>query len=141
MEMKNKLKDAIVSAESILRDEYGTLSLQGKELTGKNGKYLYKQYGVVDRIFKELGVSATIFVRDGSDFRRISTSITDASGNRAVDTVLDRNSSAYANVQSGKEYSGEAVIFDKTYLTEYRLLFASGGKDVIGILFVGIEKQ
>jgi len=140
MEMEKKLKDAIASAESILKSEYGSLSLKGNELIDKNGNSLYKQYRVVDRIAKELGVAATIFARDGSDYRRISTSLTDASGNRAVDTVLDRNSSTYSNIQSGNEYSGEAVIFGKTYITEYRLLFASGSKDVIGILFVGIEK-
>jgi len=138
--MENKLKDAMASAESILSREYGSLSLKGKDLADKNGNSLYKQYGVVDRISKDLGVAATIFVRDGKDYRRISTSITDASGNRVIDTVLDQNGPAYPCVQSGKDYCGEADILGKKYLVEYRPLFASGGKDVIGVLFVGIEK-
>ena len=138
--MENKLKDAIVSAESILNSEYGSLSLNGKDLVDKNGNSLYHHYGVVDRISKELGVKATIFVKDGSDYRRITTNITDASGNRVIDTMLDQKSAAYSCVQSGKDYSGEAVILGKNYLTEYLPIFASGSKDVIGILFVGIEK-
>jgi len=58
-------------------------------------------------------------------------------GNRVIDTVLDPKSAAYPSVQSGKEYSGDVVILGKNYIGEYRPLFASGGKDVIGILFVG----
>ena len=138
--MEKKLEDAIVAAEKILNGEYGTLTLKGKDLTDKNGNSLYHNYGVVDRIHKELGVEATIFVKDGSDYRRITTSITDASGNRVIDTVLDQASPAYPCVHAGKDYSGEAVILGKNYLTEYKPLFASGTKDVIGILFVGVGK-
>jgi len=139
MEMENKLKNAKVSAESIFSRECGSLSLNGKDLNDKNGNSLYKQYGIVDLISKDLGVEATIFVRDGADYRRISTSITDASGNRVVDTLLDRNSPAYPNIQSGKEYSGNVTVLGKNYLAEYLPIFASGSKDVIGVLFVGIK--
>jgi len=139
MEVENKLKDAMASAESMLNREYGSLSLVGKDLTDKNGNSLYGQYGVVDRISKDLGVAATIFARDGGDFRRISTSITDASGNRVIDTVLDQKSAAYPCVQSGKEYSGDAGILGRNYIGEYKPIFASGSKEVIGVLFVGVE--
>jgi len=136
---EKKLKDAMVSADTIFSREYGTLSLNGNNLTDKNGKSLYKQYGIVDRISRELGVVATIFARDGNDYRRISTSITDASGNRVIDTVLDRNGAVYPYIHSGRKYFGNAVILGKNYIGEYRPLFTYDGKDVIGILFVGIE--
>ena len=135
---EKKLKDSMVSAESIFNQGHGRLSLNGKNLTDKNGKSLYKQYEVVDRISKELGVGATVFVRDGNDYRRISTSITDPSGNRVIDTLLDRKSAAYPYVQSGRVYRGNVVILGKNYTGEYRPLFARN-RDVIGILFVGIE--
>ena len=139
MELENKLRKVMMSAESTLSQEYGSLSLNGKDLFDKNGNSLYKQYGVIDRISKDLGVASTIFVREGDDYRRISTNITDASGNRVIDTMLDRKSAVYSCIQSGKEYSGPALIFGKNYLAEYQPIFASGSKDIIGIFFVGIE--
>jgi methyl-accepting chemotaxis protein len=139
MDIKSKLKDAMASAEFILSREYGSLSLEGKDLTDKNGNSLYKRYDVVDRISKELDVAATIFVRDGGDYRRISTSITGDSGNRIIDTMLDQKSAAYPHIQAGQEFSGDVFVLGKKYLAEYRPILASGGKDVIGILFVGIE--
>jgi len=138
--MEAKIKEAMKAAETILNSDHGDLTLNGKDLIDKKGESLYHEYKVVDHIFKELGVHATIFAKDGDDYRRVTTSITDASGKRVVDTVLDRASPAYASIQSGKEYIGEAPILGKTYVTEYWPIFAAGTKNVIGILFVGMEK-
>ena len=84
----NKLKGDIVSFENILTHEYGKLSLSNGELVNSNGVSIKYDYRIVDEISSSLGVQATIFVRENEDFRRITTSIVDDSGNRAVDTFL-----------------------------------------------------
>jgi methyl-accepting chemotaxis protein len=136
---KNKLTGDIIHFEHRLSIEHGQLTLKDGELMGQDGNSLKYQYELIDELSSDLGIVATIFVREGNDFRRISTSIVDASGKRVVDTYLGSASVAYPALHSGKSYSGEAVILDNNYLTEYRPIFAANGREVIGILFIGNE--
>jgi len=136
---KNKLTGDIVHFAHRLSTEYGQLSLKGDDLEGQNGVSLKYNYELIDELSVDLGIVATVFVRDGDDYRRISTSIVDSAGKRAVDTFLGKGSAAYPAIQSGKGYSGQAVILGKNYLTEYRPVFAANSKDAIGILFIGNE--
>jgi methyl-accepting chemotaxis protein len=136
---ESKLKDDMVYFSHMLSLEYGQLSLKDGDLEGKEGVSLKYNYKLIDEISAELSIAATVFVRDGDDYRRISTSIVDNEGKRAVDTFLGKGSAAYPSIHSGKRYSGKAVILGKNYLTEYRPIFSANGKDVIGILFIGNE--
>jgi len=136
---KNKLTGDILHFAHRLSTEYGQLSLKGDNLEGKDGVSLKYNYDLIDELSNDLGIVATVFVLDGDDYRRISTSIVDSAGKRAVDTFLGKGSAAYPAIQSGKGYSGQAVILGKNYLTEYRPIFAANGRDVIGILFIGNE--
>jgi methyl-accepting chemotaxis protein len=136
---KKKLSGDITQFAYQMSVEYGQLRLVDGELVGQDGNSLKYQYGLIDKVSSEMGIVATIFIRDGNDYRRISTSIVDASGNRAVDTFLGITSAAYPAIQAGHEYSGEAVILGNNYLTDYQPIFAANSKEVIGILFIGTE--
>jgi methyl-accepting chemotaxis protein len=136
---KDKLKGDMASFEYMLSREYGSLSLQDGQLVDQDGKSLYLRYEIVDKISADLGIVATIFLRDSNDYRRIATSITDASGKRVVDTLLASDGAAYSAIQSGKDYIGNAVILGKDYLTAYRPVFKANSRNVIGIFFIGIE--
>ena len=81
-------------------------------------------------------ITATVFARNGNDYRRISTSIVDSAGKRAVDTFLETDKAAYPYIQSGNSYTGNDVILGKNHLAEYRPIFAENRKEVIGILKV-----
>ncbi len=136
---QKKLDGDLAFLQNRLASVYGQLSLQNGELAGQSGAALKYQYDVVDEVSESLGIEATVFVRDNYDYRRISTSIIDGSGKRAVDTFLGTGSAAYQPIQSGQDYSGEAMILGRNYLTKYRPVFAPNSRDVIGILFIGIE--
>jgi methyl-accepting chemotaxis protein len=136
---QNKLKGDIASFEYMLAQEHGRLSLKDNALADQQGNSLYQQYEIIDRISSNLGIVATIFVREKDDYRRITTSITDNTGKRVVDTFLGSGSAAYAPIQSGNDFLGNAVILGADYITAYRPVFAPNTKDVIGILFIGIE--
>ncbi|MDR2718826.1 MAG: methyl-accepting chemotaxis protein, partial [Treponema sp.] len=136
---KNKLAGDIVHFEHRMDIEHGQLSLKDGDLEGADGVSLTYNYGMIDELSNDLGIVATVFIRDGEDFRRISTSIVDGAGKRAVDTFLGTGSAAYPSIRSGRSYSGQAVILGKNYLTEYKPVFAANGADVIGILFIGNE--
>ena len=92
----------------------------------------------VDEFSRLTTGAATVFVRDGEDLRRITTSLKKQDGGRAVGTVLDRQHPAYAALMAGEPYVGDAVLFDRNYMTQYTPVRDGAGK-VIAALFVGVD--
>ena len=92
----------------------------------------------VDRYSNLTGGNATIFVRDGDDFLRISTSLKKADGKRALVTYLGKNHPGYNALIKGEIYEGYANLFGKDYMTVYRPFTDLQGK-VIGILYIGFD--
>jgi methyl-accepting chemotaxis protein len=133
----NKLKSDMVFFVNKLSTEYGQLRLIDGDLVGQKGVSLKNNYKLVDDISSNFNIAATVFVRDGDDYCRISTSIVDNAGKRAVDTFLETDNAAYQRIQDGNDYLGKDVILGKNYITKYRPIFAENGKEVIGILFIG----
>jgi signal transduction histidine kinase/DNA-binding response OmpR family regulator/HAMP domain-containing protein len=136
---RNKLTGDIASFQNDLALEYGQISIADGDLVDERGNSIKYDYKIVDRISSILGVHATIFMKDGEDFNRITTSIVDGSGNRRVDTYLGTDSAAYNPIRAGNDYFGNAVILGVDYLAAYRPMFAPNSREVIGILFIGIE--
>ena len=99
---------------------------------------LNNNFDEVDEFKQMSGGVATVFVRSGDDFIRVSTSLTKQDGNRAIGTVLDRNGPAYPRVFSGQTYIGRAVLFDRSYMTQYSPVRDSSGQ-VIAVLFIGFD--
>ncbi|WP_445577221.1 Putative methyl-accepting chemotaxis protein [Pseudomonas sp. E141] len=81
---------------------------------------------------------ATVFVRSGDDFIRVSTSLTKQDGTRAIGTLLDRAGPAYAPVMSGQSYIGRALLFGRFYMSQYTPVRDSSGK-IIAVLYVGFD--
>ncbi|WP_219094623.1 methyl-accepting chemotaxis protein [Pseudomonas sp. UMAB-40] len=89
--------------------------------------------------FKQMTAGvATVFVRSGEDFIRVSTSLSKQDGNRAIGTLLDHAHPAYARLMAGQSYVGRALLFDRSYMTQYTPVRDSSGK-VIAVLFVGFD--
>ena len=99
---------------------------------------LNMDFSSVDTFTSTSGVPATIFVKSGSDFIRVSTSLKKENGDRAIGTVLDHAHPAYALVSAGKSYTGVAKLFGKDYSTNYEPIRDDSGA-VIGVLFVGFD--
>ena len=91
-----------------------------------------------DRFKETTGAIATIFVRRGDDLVRISTSLKNQKGERAIGTLLDHAHPAYAKAMDGQEYVGKASLFGRDYMTEY-LPIKDAGNKVIRVLFVGFD--
>ena len=94
--------------------------------------------GDVDDFHKATGGVATVFMRKGEDFERVTTSLKKENGERALGTLLARDHPAYPLMQQGKTYTGRAVLFGKPYMTHYEALKDQAGK-VVGILFIGFD--
>lgn len=92
----------------------------------------------VDDFRKMTAGVATVFVRSGDDFVRISTSVTKQDGSRAIGTQLDHASPAYQKLLNGQSYVGAAALFGRSYMTQYTPVRDRAGK-VIAVLFVGFD--
>ncbi len=119
--------------------EYGQLKLIDADLIGREGVSLKNNYKLVDDISSNFNIAATVFARNGDDYRRISTSIADNAGKRTVDTFLETVNVAYQCIQSGNSYTGNDVILGKNYITKYHPIFTENGNEIIGILFIGFD--
>lgn len=116
---------------------YGEIQLIDSHLVDQEGNPIEGNYTMVDAIKDDLNVVSTIFVREGNDFRRISTNIINKDGLRAVGTFLGTDSAAYQKVMQGETYVGKANILGLPYLTGYQAIIDKQ-KNVIGIRFIGI---
>ena len=91
---------------------------------------------LVDRVGRIMGGTATILVKKGDDFVRVSTNVLDSGGNRAVGTLMDRESKAAIALGNGHAFTGIAGILGNPYIASYEPLRDSSGA-VIGACHVG----
>ena len=102
------------------------------------GPKLNGNFTQVDKFAAVNGGVATVFALKGDDFERITTSLKNDKGERAMGTMLGKTHPAYANVMAGKSYTGRALLFGRAYMTHYEPIKNDAGK-VVGILFVGYD--
>jgi methyl-accepting chemotaxis protein len=134
-----KIKGDIRAAKLYQAAHYGHLRVSDGKLVSAQNTPVEGDFSMVDAIEKDLGVVATIFAREGADFKRISTNIRQGDGKRAVGTLLGTASAAYNPVMQKQLYIGEAAILGKPYLTAYDPILDDSG-NVVGIFFLGIPK-
>jgi methyl-accepting chemotaxis protein len=122
------------------RQEFGpsfTLDEASGDLSDGSSK-LKGNISQVDKFLAVTGGVATVFAAKGSDFERITTSLKNEKGERAMGTLLDKQGLAYAAIAAGKPYTGRALLFGRPYMTHYEPVLSDAGK-VIGILFIGYD--
>ncbi|MBA6130313.1 methyl-accepting chemotaxis protein [Pseudomonas juntendi] len=99
---------------------------------------LNNDFQQVDEFQQMTAGIATLFVRSGEDFVRISTNLKKQDGSRAIGTQLDRQHPAYRKLLAGQMYVGRAVLFERNYMTRY-VPVSDGNGRVIAVLFVGFD--
>jgi methyl-accepting chemotaxis protein len=126
--------------EAFALDTGAMVDVAGKSVPtlSNGGKAVNLDFAIPDRFTRLTGGSATIFAASGEDFVRVSTSLKNEKGERAVGTVLDRAGAAYAPLRAGQSFSGLMTLFGKQYMTQYDPIKDAAG-NVIGILFVGVD--
>src|SRR5262249_51375042 len=140
----------VKKAMELLIEKTGKLGppkLEGTEaVAGKSAPGLYfgttkmnNNFTVVDEVKAEVGGTATLFVKAGEEYVRVTTNVPKPDGSgRAVGTVLDPNGPAIAKIKQGQAFYGEASILGVPYITGYEPIRAGG--NVIGIYYVGYAK-
>ena len=95
-------------------------------------------YDVVDEIKKSSGATATVFVKNGDEFTRVSTNVLTGEGKRGVGTNLAR-AKAYEALNKGEQYCGQVDVLGTAFDACYNPIKDKGGK-VIGATYIGFKK-
>lgn len=96
------------------------------------------RFDLVDGVTDILGGTATLFIKDGKDFVRISTNVRQENGERAVGTLLDPSGKAIVALRDGRAFHGEVDILGEPYITRYEPMRNVQG-EVIGAWYVGYK--
>lgn len=133
----SKLNADVKAMQAYVKNYMGDIAYVDGHLVNEQGIPVEGNTELVDQVLQDLGDAATIFAKDGDDYRRVSTNIIKEDGNRAVNTYLGLDSAAYPSMTEGRLFIGEANILGKDYLTAYDPILNESG-DTVGILFVGV---
>jgi len=95
-------------------------------------------YDVVDAVRKAHNATATVFVKDGDEFVRVSTNVLTPEGKRGIGTLLARNK-AYDAASKGQQFCGPIDVLGTAFDACYNPIKDTGGK-VIGISYIGHKK-
>ena len=126
----------------------GAPRVEGMEaVSGKNAAALYfgttkinNNFDIVDAVVKENGGTATLFVKTGDEYVRVSTNVPKPDGSgRATGTILDPKGKAIVAINKGEAFYGEVTILGVPYITGYEPIRNASG-EVIGIYYVGYKK-
>jgi hypothetical protein len=126
----------------------GAPSLKGQDtVAGKAVPALYfgdkemdNNFAMIDEVQKEMGGTATLFVKSGEEFVRVATNVKKEDGSRAIGTVLDPKGKAIAAIAKGESYYGDVDILGKPYVAGYEPI-RDASNNVIGVYYVGYMKK
>ncbi|MBE2205291.1 MAG: response regulator [Chthoniobacterales bacterium] len=145
LESTNQVYAGLVTSSmqvlKMLVAQQGTPKIVGRDSSGCprvsfGDSLINNNNALVDRVSKIMGGTATVYVRDGDQFIRVSTSMVEADGKRAIGSALDPNFREIASLREGSSFSGIAHVLGKPFITSYEPLKDAAG-EVIGLLQVG----
>jgi len=141
----NVPKETIADLDSRLA-KIGAAKIQGTDdVAGKavpaiffGDRKINNNFEVVDSIRKDHKATATIFVKDGEEFVRVSTNVLTPEGKRGLGTQLARNA-AYAALIKGQQYCGPIDVLGTAFDACYNPIKDGSGK-IIGVSYIGHKK-
>ena len=155
-EMEQKLNGDLELGYSLLDEKHpgewrveGGRLYKGDDLIG-DGTAGAGNYALVDEILKRTNSVATIFMKnenlkleqkDGyieAPYIRVSTSVADKNGNRAVGTKISKQVADM--IEKEGHFTGEANVAGKPHQARYVAIKNQSGQ-IVGIWFVGIPKD
>lgn len=106
----------VMTTDSFMQESVGQYEVP---LLMNNGEAITNNFSKVDQFSQMTGATATVFMRVGDDFLRVSTSLRNNDGERAIGTMLGKSHPGYQALINGEEYVGPAYILERHYMTKY----------------------
>jgi len=118
----------------------GTDTVAGKEVPAIyfGARKINNNFAVVDSVRKAHNATATVFVKHGDEFVRVSTNVLTPEGKRGVGSQLARNA-AYETVTKGQMYCGPIDVLGTAFDACYNPIRDASGK-TIGLTYIGHKK-
>ena len=118
----------------------GTDNVAGKDVPAIyfGERKINNNFDVVDAVRKAHQATATIFVKSGDEFVRVSTNVLTPEGKRGVGTQLARNA-AYEAVSKGQQYCGPIDVLGTAFDACYNPIKDASGQ-IIGVSYIGHKK-
>ena len=115
----------------------GTFPLKDKTVPGLyfGSELMNENYSLVDNVKELAGGTATLFVKSGEDYVRVSTNVVKDDNSRAIGTLLDPSGAAIKQIRNGNSFYGMIEILGSFYITSYEPI--KYGDEVIGIWYCG----
>jgi hypothetical protein len=143
--MANDIKAAQAALDGRLA-KIGEAKLEGTDKVGEvtvpalffGPRKINNNFDVVDEIKKTTGATATVFVKNGDEFTRVSTNVLTPEGKRGVGTNLAR-AKAYEAVSKGELFCGQVDVLGTPFDACYNAIKDKSGK-VIGATYTGFKK-
>ncbi|HOX53152.1 MAG TPA: Cache 3/Cache 2 fusion domain-containing protein, partial [Fibrobacteria bacterium] len=85
-------------------------------------------HAMVDEVKRLTGTDATLFLVAAEGMVRVSTTVLQPSGERAIGTFIPSSSPVFQTITAGKPYSGRAVVAGQDYITCYAPVKDPAGK-------------
>lgn len=125
---------------TVQRETAQQLTLNGQltPLLKINGVTINGDTELIDRFTQSTGVTASLFVWQGSDFIRVSTSLKRETGQPALGTQLGTTHPAATALKGGQSYTGKVKLFGHDYMTHYQPLIDAQNQ-IVGALGVGLD--
>ena len=139
----DKLSLDLDCTHQYIREYYGKLSYRDYTIVDSEGVSIEGDISMVDAISADKNIYATIFVKQGVDFRRISTSVRNYRDERILGSLLETGNpinSAKANLMIGEKFLGQSTIYGEVYLGGYAPLLDEN-LEVFGAIFVGMPME
>jgi hypothetical protein len=120
----------------------GTIPVAGKPVPGLyfGAHIVNNSTDLVDEIAREKGGVASIFVKSGDEYVRVSTNALTPDRSRATGTILDPRGPAIQMIRQGQAYYGEAMAVGSAYIAGYEPMKDPKGQ-VIGIYCTAYLKR
>jgi len=115
----------------------GVDTVAGKEVPAIffGARKINNNFDVVDDIRKAHKATATVFVKAGDEFVRVSTNVLTPEGKRGIGTQLARNA-AYEALNSGRQFCGPIDVLGTKFDACYNPIKDASGK-TIGASYIG----
>ncbi|ASA57337.1 methyl-accepting chemotaxis protein [Vibrio gazogenes] len=105
-----------------------------------NGRSVIGSTNIVDQFTRDTGAIATLFLPTGQDWVRVSTSLKNKQGTRAVGTLLGQSHPGYEKLSRGEPYYAQVSLFGTHYLTYYNPI-KNQQQQVVAISFIGVPVE
>ncbi|TGN41702.1 methyl-accepting chemotaxis protein [Marinobacter confluentis] len=143
-ELMSKRVESSLNLLTVRGESLGNPRIEGSEAVGGTdapGLYLgdtliNNNYDLVDGVTDIMGGTATLFVRDGDNFIRVSTNVKKQDGSRATGTTLNMSGGAGQAIARGEPFFGQVEILSNPYLTAYTPMRGQFN-EIVGIWYVG----